>query len=120
MEPRKLPTGTSARALPSSTSPRPRPLRWTPLPATAIGGSGTGVSALEMTFAYATLAASGIYREPYTIERADRLSFGETEAVYDHKVEGNRVLSSSQAAATTEFLRSFKAAQPNSSTSTRR
>jgi len=32
-----------------------------------------------MTFAYATLAASGIYREPYTIERADHLSFGETE-----------------------------------------
>ena len=29
MELRKLPRGTSARALPSSTSPRPRPLRWT-------------------------------------------------------------------------------------------
>ena len=76
-----------------------------PYPATAIGGLETGVSALEMASAYATFAASGIYREPYTIERADRLSFGESESVYDHKLEGRRVLSSNQAAAATEVLR---------------
>jgi penicillin-binding protein 1A len=35
----------------------------------------------------------------------ERSSFGESEAVYDHKVEGRRVLSGNQAAAATEVLR---------------
>ena len=76
-----------------------------PYPASAIGGLGTGVSALEMASAYATFAANGIHREPYTVERVEKTSFGESEAVYDHKVEGRRVLSGNQAAAATEVLR---------------
>jgi membrane peptidoglycan carboxypeptidase len=76
-----------------------------PYPSTAIGGLGTGVSALDMASAYATFAASGIHRDPYAIERVERSSFGESESVYDHKVEGRRVLSGNQAAAATEVLR---------------
>lgn len=79
-----------------------------PYPATAIGGLGTGVSALEMASAYATFAANGIHREPYSVERADKLSFGESETVYDHVIGGTstrRVLSSNQSAAATEVLR---------------
>jgi len=76
-----------------------------PYPATAIGGLGTGVSALEMASAYATFAASGIHREPYTVELVEKSNFGESESVYDHKIEGRRVLSSNQAAAGTEVLR---------------
>ncbi len=75
-----------------------------PYPATAIGGLETGVSALEMASAYATFAAGGIHREPYAVERVDALRFGESEPVYDHKLEGRRVLSGNQAAAT-EVLR---------------
>jgi penicillin-binding protein 1A len=76
-----------------------------PYPATAIGGLETGVSALEMASAYATFAAGGIHREPYAIERIDSSSFGESDPVYDHKVEGRRVLSGNQAAAATEVLK---------------
>jgi penicillin-binding protein 1A len=76
-----------------------------PYPATAIGGLGTGVSALEMASAYATFAASGIHREPYTVELVEKSNFGESESVYDHKIEGRRVLSGNQAAAGTEVLR---------------
>ncbi|MDX6379156.1 MAG: hypothetical protein QOI57_180 [Rubrobacteraceae bacterium] len=76
-----------------------------PYPATAIGGLGTGVSVLDMASAYATFAASGVHRDPYSVERVERSSFGESEAVYDHKVEGRRVLSGNQAAAATEVLR---------------
>ena len=72
-----------------------------PYPATAIGGLGTGVSALEMASAYATFAASGIHGKPYAVERIERSDFGESKADYDHKVEGSRVLSGNQAAATT-------------------
>ncbi len=72
-----------------------------PYPATAIGGLGTGVSALEMASAYATFAASGIHRKPYAVERIEQSDFGESKADYDHKVEGSRVLSDNQAAATT-------------------
>ncbi len=74
-------------------------------PATAIGGLGTGVSVLEMASVYSTFAASGIHREPYALERVEHLSFGESEPVYDHKVEGDRVLSSNQAAAANEAMR---------------
>ncbi len=76
-----------------------------PYPATAIGGLGTGVSALEMASAYATFAANGIHLEPYSVERVERVSFGESEPVYDHVRKGKRVLSSNQAAAATEVLR---------------
>ena len=76
-----------------------------PYPATAIGGLETGVGVLEMASAYGTFVASGIHREPYTVERVERSSFGESASVYDHKVEGSRVLSDNQAAAATEVLR---------------
>jgi penicillin-binding protein 1A len=76
-----------------------------PYPSTAIGGLGTGVSALEMASAYATFAASGIHRDPYSVELVEKSSFGESESVYDHKLEGRRVLSGNQAAAATEVLR---------------
>ena len=76
-----------------------------PYPAMAIGGLGTGVSALEMASAYATFAASGIHREPYAVELVERSNFGESESVFDHKLEGRRVLSGNQAAAATEILR---------------
>ena len=76
-----------------------------PFPATAIGGLREGVSPLEMASAYATFAAGGIHREPYSVERIDRVSFGGRDAAYDHRLEGKRVLSSNQAAAATEVLR---------------
>ena len=76
-----------------------------PYPATAIGGLGTGVSALGMASAYSTFAATGIHREPYALKQAERLSFGGSEPVYDHKVEGDHVLSRNQAAAANEALR---------------
>jgi membrane peptidoglycan carboxypeptidase len=76
-----------------------------PYPVTAIGGLGTGVSALEMASAYATFAASGIHCEPYAVELVDKSNFGESESVYDHKLEGRRVLSGNQTAAGTEVLR---------------
>jgi penicillin-binding protein 1A len=76
-----------------------------PFPSTAIGGLGTGVSVLEMSSAYATLAAGGVYREPYAVERMDRVGFGERENVYEHRVRGRRVLNEEQAAVATEVLR---------------
>ncbi len=76
-----------------------------PYPSTALGGLGTGVNVLEMASAYSTFAASGIHREPYALERAERLSFGDSEPVYDHKIEGSRVLSSNQAAVANEAMR---------------
>jgi membrane peptidoglycan carboxypeptidase len=75
-----------------------------PYPATAIGALGTGVSALEMASAYATFA-SGIHREPYAVGLVDKSNFGESESVYDHKLEGRCVLSGNQAAAGTEVLK---------------
>ncbi len=76
-----------------------------PYPSTAIGGLGVGVSPLDMASAYATFAAGGIHREPYAVERAERVSFGETEQVYDHRISGRRVMSGNEAAAATGVLR---------------
>lgn len=76
-----------------------------PYPSTAIGGLGVGVNALDMASAYATLAGGGVYRAPYSIQRIDRVGFGERENVFRHRVEGRRVLSSNQAAAATAVLR---------------
>ena len=76
-----------------------------PFPSTAIGGLREGVSPLEMASAYSTFAAGGIHREPYSVERIDRVSFGNRDAAYDHRLEGKRVLSSNQAAVATEVLR---------------
>jgi penicillin-binding protein 1A len=76
-----------------------------PFPSTAIGGLREGVSPLEMASAYATFAAAGIHREPYSVERVDRVGYGNRDPAYDHRLEGKRVLSGNQAAAATEVLR---------------
>jgi penicillin-binding protein 1A len=76
-----------------------------PYPSTAIGGLEEGVSPLQMASAYATFAAGGIHREPYTVERIERVEFGERETVHDHRVQGKRILSSAQAAVASEVLR---------------
>jgi penicillin-binding protein 1A len=76
-----------------------------PYPSTAIGGLGVGVSPLEMASAYATFAGGGIHREPYAVERVDRVSYGETEGLYDHRIFGRRVMSGIQAAVATQVLR---------------
>ena len=76
-----------------------------PFPATAIGGLRKGVSPLEMASAYATFAAGGVHREPYSVERIDRVSFGNRDASYDHRLKGKRVLQGDQAAAANEVLR---------------
>ena len=76
-----------------------------PYPATPIGGLGTGGSALKLASAYATFAASGIHRDSYAVELVERSSFGESDSLYDHKLEGRRVLSGNQAAATAVLRR---------------
>jgi penicillin-binding protein 1A len=76
-----------------------------PYPSTAIGGLGVGVSPLEMASAYATFAGGGIHREPYAVERVERVAYGESEPVYDHRLAGRRVMTGNQAAALNEVLR---------------
>ncbi len=69
-----------------------------PYPSTAIGGLGIGVSPLEMASAYATFAGGGIHRAPYAVERVERVSYGEREDLYDHRLIGRRVMTGNQAA----------------------
>ena len=76
-----------------------------PYPSTAIGGLGAGVSPLEMASAYATFAGGGIHREPYAVERVERVSYGEREVLYDHLITGRRVMTGNQAAVANEVLR---------------
>jgi membrane peptidoglycan carboxypeptidase len=76
-----------------------------PYPSTAIGGLGTGVSPLEMASVYATFAGGGIHREPYAVERVERVSYGESESLYDHRITGRRVMTGNQAAVANEVLR---------------
>ncbi|MGB3633005.1 MAG: transglycosylase domain-containing protein [Rubrobacteraceae bacterium] len=76
-----------------------------PYPSTAIGGLGTGVSVLDMASSYATFGGAGIYREPYAVEKIDRLDFGKEEQLYDHRGSGRRVLSGNQAAVANDILR---------------
>jgi penicillin-binding protein 1A len=76
-----------------------------PYPSTAIGGLGVGVSPLEMSSAYATFASGGIHREPYAVERVERVSYGESQSLYDHRLTGRRVMTGNQAAALNEVLR---------------
>src|SRR5215212_3937140 len=76
-----------------------------PYPSTAIGGLGSGVSPLDMASAYSTFAGDGIHREPYSIERIDRNSYGQGETLYDHQISGRRVLTGNEAAVATEVLR---------------
>jgi penicillin-binding protein 1A len=76
-----------------------------PYPSTAIGGLGVGVSSLEMASAYATFAAGGIRRDPYAVERVERVSYGESENLYDHRLTGQRVMTRNQAATLNQVLR---------------
>ena len=76
-----------------------------PYPSTAIGGLGVDVSPLDMASAYSTFAGGGIHCEPYSVERVERVSYGESEAAYDHRIGGRRVLTGYQAAVATGVLR---------------
>lgn len=76
-----------------------------PYPSTALGGLRVGVSALDMASAYATFAAGGIHRTPYSVERVDRESFGQVSSLYRHAPDDRRVMSANQAAAETQVLR---------------
>ncbi|MCA3747895.1 MAG: penicillin-binding protein [Rubrobacter sp.] len=76
-----------------------------PYPSTAIGGLGIGVSPLEMASVYATFAGGGVYRKPYAVESVRRVAYGRSEALYDHRISGRRVLGGNQAAAVTDVLR---------------
>lgn len=76
-----------------------------PYPSTALGGLGVGVSPLEMASVYATFAAGGVYREPYSVERVYRVNYGERTALYDHPLVGRRVMSGGEAAVATGVLR---------------
>ena len=76
-----------------------------PYPSTAIGGLGAGVSPLEMASAYGTFAGGGIHREPYAVERVDRIDYGEKTTAYDHAAAGRRVLTGAQATTATDVLR---------------
>jgi penicillin-binding protein 1A len=75
-----------------------------PYPSTAVGGLGVDVSSLDMASAYSTFAG-GIHREPYSVERGERVSYGESETAYDHRIGGRRVLTGYQAAVATGVLR---------------
>ena len=44
-----------------------------------------------MASAYSTFAG-GIHCEPYSVERVERVNYGESEAAYDHRIGGRRVL----------------------------
>ena len=76
-----------------------------PYPSTAIGGLGVDVSPLDMASAYSTFAGGGIHREPYSVERVERVSYGECETAYDHRIGGRRVLTGYQSAVATGVLR---------------
>ncbi len=76
-----------------------------PVPATAIGGSDAGVSPLEMASAYSTFAGGGIHRAAYSVEKIDRVGFGESEVAYDHELAANRVMTGNQASAATDAMR---------------
>lgn len=75
------------------------------IPSAAIGGMNRGVSPIDMSSAYATLAAGGVYHEPYSVESVERVNFGETSELYTHEDPGERVMTENQAAAATEVLR---------------
>jgi penicillin-binding protein 1A len=74
-------------------------------PSTAIGGLSVGVSPLEMASAYATFAGGGIHREPYAVERVEKVSYGESQPVYDHRIAGRRAITGNEAAVLNEVLR---------------
>jgi penicillin-binding protein 1A len=74
-------------------------------PSTAIGGLSVGVSPLEMASAYATFAGGGIHREPYAVERVEKVSYGESQPIYDHRIAGRRAMTGNEAAVLNEVLR---------------
>ena len=67
------------------------------------------VSPMEMATAYATLATGGVRREPYFIERIERLEGEEWISIYDHinddRFQPERVITENIACWTTEVLR---------------
>lgn len=67
------------------------------------------VSPMEMANAYATLATGGLRREPYFIERIERLAGDEWVSIYDHvddeRFLPERVITENVACWTTDVLR---------------
>ncbi len=70
-------------------------------PSIALGGLGQGVSPLEMSSAYATLANSGKYMEPIAITRVE-MPDGEVE--YEAKPESKQAISEGAAYEVTKVL----------------
>ena len=84
---------------------RRRPWHTTPVepyPSTAIGGLGSASACLTWPLPTRPSLGGGIHREPYSIERIDRNSYGQSETVYDHQISGRRVLTGNEAAVATE------------------
>lgn len=75
-----------------------------PYPAIAIGGLTTGVSPLEMSSAYSTLANGGKHMEPYMIEKVVRVKEGGEKGLEDREPKGERALSKDEAAMVTRML----------------
>jgi len=58
-----------------------------------------------MASAYATFAGGGVHREPYAVERVERVSYGESGGLYDRRLNGRCVMTGNQAAVANEVLR---------------
>src|SRR5205823_533164 len=70
-----------------------------PTPAMTLGGLKNGVSPLEMASAYSTLAADGIHREPYFIEKVvDR----DGKTLFTHRRQSHRAVASQDARVETQ------------------
>ncbi|MEK6277820.1 MAG: transglycosylase domain-containing protein [Actinomycetota bacterium] len=71
------------------------------IPAEGLGGLRLGVSPLEMSDAYATLASGGIHHPPIAIRKVE---FPSSRVDHPEKPEGDRVLTEAQAYEVTKIL----------------
>jgi penicillin-binding protein 1A len=72
------------------------------LPAEGLGGLRIGVSPLEMSDAYATLASGGIHHKPVAITK---VKFPDGKSDHPGEVKGNRVMTDGQAMEVTKVLK---------------